>query len=72
KLRLRQLKEWRIRSAGSNVMLCCRMTSAASSSVSHSWRILWGHGVFFLCCWLHVVLVDDENRCEMFLPKQLT
>lgn len=26
----------------------------------------------FLCYWLRIVLVDDENRCEIFLPKQLT
>ena len=54
-------------------MLCCRMTSAVSSSASHSWRVLCGGMVCsFLCCWLRIVLVDDENRCEIFLPKQLT
>ena len=33
---------------------------------------VWGMACSFLCCWLRVVLVDGENRCEMFLLKQLT
>lgn len=33
---------------------------------------VWGMACCFLCCGLRVVLVDGENRCEMFLLKQLT
>ena len=32
---------------------------------------VWGHGAFLLCCWLRIVVVYGEKRCEMFLLKQL-
>lgn len=33
---------------------------------------VWGHGAFLFVLLVACVLVDCDNRCEMFLLKQLT